>query len=181
MQLSVKNYKISLKIPDRDLCWLDARLEKLKLPAKKYPNFSVLFLRDRLRISVFKRGTGRKQHCNLTGLKSQEDIQSALQLLSEILECDNDFDYHIDNITAIAKFSTKDPIILEQLMVKLQDQGLDYRLNREIFSGLTVRAYNCTGILYPSGSFVIVGGKSVQQCQSITNLMDQMVASMQTF
>ena len=176
MQTSVKNYKISLKIPERELTWLETRLQELEIEYKKFQNFTFLYLPNKLRISVFKRSLkGAPQHVNITGIKSREGITSSLERLAQILVCENNFDYTIDNITAVCQVASGPPLVLEDLSTVLNEQNIRWRLNREIFSGLSIRAHSCTGILYPSGRLVIVGARSVESCEELAAVVKSCV------
>ncbi len=171
MNISIKNIKVSCKIPDRPLSWIKQRACDFDLDFKVHQNFVVVSFSSTLKATFFKRGAIRPQHSNVTGIPNEDLIEHQLSIVELFLDHFDPLQFRIDNITAVCHFPVLRSIILEEFAETLR--GEDWRLNREIFCGLTIRKFSCTGILYSSGSLVIVGAKTRESCEDLSNFVLQ--------
>jgi TATA-box binding protein (TBP) (component of TFIID and TFIIIB) len=100
---------------------------------------------------------------NITGLKSENDIISAIKKLYELANQKiKRFRYNIDNITASGKFGCHIP--LHTLRTYLNNHNINfpaqYTYNANFFCGGNLRYKNGgTIILFTTGSYTIVGVK----------------------
>ena len=174
--MKVKNYKISCKCPPKSLDWIRHRCTDLDSSYKVFSNFIVVYLPEKVVFSFFKnRSTTKRLHANVTGLKTEEAIERALDLLATFLKCcSTEITHNVDNITAVGKVDCGHPIVLDLLLPELDRLNIKTRLSRQVFAGLLVYNFNCTLILYPNGSIVVVGAKCIADIEKSSNFIKQL-------
>ena len=136
------------------------------------------------RIIVFPKKRGRLQHINFTGINQFEEIQKILELATSYLNCEiTDFiNLTIDNIWAktdgLMKNMMEDNIKSLNLksfltVLKRALDGADVRITfrPESFSAIVLRGFNCTTLIYSTGSVIIVGARDYSCILKITELL----------
>ena len=178
-KFQVTNIKISVKLPKSvDLDFVDARCKELSknttiycsrkrvnIMTIRYNNYTyVLFKRSS---KVACDGEMIKQHCNITKLKTHEDILKAIQDLFFLINqpCTL-LEYTIDNYSCCADIFNF--IDIERFFMLEQDVNCTY--NEENFPALYVRcpreitsAPNQCCHIYRSGRIIFVGGKKLTE------------------
>ena len=181
MRLMVNNIKISCKVPPRPLTWIEKRCERRKIYFRKFANFTQLyFTESKLRVSFFTKSLHRKQHCNATGIRSFEKIQSVIEIISELLSCSSqDIVHTVDNITANGSLG-QSLSLLNDALPYLTAKKYSWRYDPQLFSGVIISFPWGTGILYSSGKFVVVGGRTLAGCQLLEDVVQDLHASIET-
>lgn len=179
-ELMVTNIKISVKLPIQ-VCleFVEERCQQLSKSriifcSRKKKN--ILTIRyNNFTYILFKRSSKNPtvpQHCNITKLKTEEDILQAIELLFFIVDKSPTLlDYTIDNYSCCGNiFGAVD---IEKFYV--QEQNIACSYNEENFPAITVycpqdlissQSLNQCSHIYRSGRLVIVGGKSLNDVKS---------------
>ena len=166
LDLKIVNIKLSLKIVGTSYQHVIERT--IHLQQKKRLNFIVIF--NTFTYSIFKPtvSTGHL-HCNITKIRSFEDISKAIEILTAIFPSAELKPYNVDNLTATTACDTKQN--LEQMFTKLNFKyGIKYNLQK--FPALFIKypAVNsyATVFIFSSGKVVCVGAKSQNQLKLIS-------------
>ena len=174
-ELVVTNIKISVKLPNT-VCLesVEERCKQLStstiiycsrkkknILTIRYNNFTYILFKRSSKIS------SNLQHCNITKLKTEEDILKAIDLLFFIINQPQTFlDYTIDNFSCCGNIFR--PIDIERFYTQEHDIPCSY--NEENFPAVTVycpsyltlsSSFNQCSHIYRSGRLVLVGGKSL--------------------
>ena len=180
-ELLVTNIKISVKLPTSiSLDSLEERCQKIARSAiifcnrkKKniltirYNNFTFIFFKRSSKIS------SPPQHCNITKLKSEEDILKAIETLFFIVDISPILlDYTIDNYSCCGNiFKSVD---IEKFY--LQEQNISCSYNEDNFPVVTVycpqdltssSSPNQCSHIFRSGKLVMVGGRSLTDVREL--------------
>jgi len=151
----VNNIKVSYK--------LNASFLKLKLIAlskeievsKKSNNFFVL-RKNGFVFIIFYTG-----HVNCTKLLTSNEIESSKSvLIQSVKEC-SVTETKIDNITASGS------------IFDLKVNSVKHRYNPHRFPGLNFKLYGVTFLVFNSGKFILIGGKSLVDLNSTINEFSQ--------
>ena len=176
----ISNVKISVKIRPVSLEKIEILCSESNFVYKKKQNFicfKVLDEESDFVYTIFKKSNCLKkresvdssedsnlQHCNVTKIKQQKEIELSLSRLLKFLEYPHEkLSYTIDNITAHGKLKYK--INLRKLMLENSDTNI-ISYNPEKFPGLRLKRSKLTYMIFTSGSYTILGGKSEDQIKS---------------
>ena len=166
-QAVIKNVKGSFRV-----CCISNILIQLadqqNIEYVRHHNFVVI--RDRFVYIAFPK-TG---FINVTGVKNCESFQSAVEHFCQMFLVDQDSasESKIDNITATGKAS-EDGLNLQALYTKIREMSrsssLTVRFNPHRFPAIYVKSTNLSGtfILFASGSYNILGVKTIQDLELI--------------
>lgn len=178
-KFQVTNIKVSVKLPQSvSLDFVEVRCRELSKNSTIYcsrKRANILTIRYNNHTYVlFKRssktspeGYASKQHCNITKLKTREDILQAIHDLFFLIDQPHTFlDYSIDNYSCCADiFNSVD---IQRFFIC--EQGVNCSFNEENFPALYVRcppeltsASNQCCHIYRSGRFIFVGGKELDE------------------
>ena len=171
---TVTNIKISVKIPQLvELDFVEERCKKLSqdriifcsrkranILTVRYNNFTYILFKGSSK--PYPDGSIAPQHCNITKLKSQEDIVKAIPLLFFLVDQPPAFmNYTIDNYSCCADIF--DSVDIESFFIKENNISCNY--SEENFPALSIYSPlgkdNLCCYLYRSGKFVFVGGKNL--------------------
>ena len=172
-ELVVTNIKISVKLPvSVCLQFVQERCKELSetgiifcsrkkqnILTIRYNNFTYILFKRSSKISP------APQHCNITKLKTEEDILQAIELLFYLFDIPPTFlDYKIDNYSCCGNIFR--PVDIEKFY--LQEQNIACSYNEENFPAVTIycpqdltSSLNQCSHIYRSGRLVIVGGKNL--------------------
>ena len=171
--IEIKNIKGSVTVavlPEYSLDAVEHACTLKNLDCRRYDNFIVVFCPGKLRWSCFKRRyqqPAKTIHINVTGCRSIEAFERGVQEVFVFLEGLIEPQEHtvkIDNITAVSKLNQcfTPPLPLKSIKERLDaETHFQCRLNPEAFSALCVQTPDCTGLLYHSGTLVLMGTKSI--------------------
>ena len=180
--VKITNIKCSIKVQ------VEAGLDDIQALAKAIHNWScsrfstylVIKLPGSLRLIIFKpRESSSMFHVNVTGIKKFEDINSHLQVISNLFICPLDsLRFTVDNVTAksdavfdlVQHHTANKKISLNKLKTHLaQVHGERYqlRLHTDSCCGLVIKVDGCTILVYQSGKTVIIGSKDVDKIRQI--------------
>ena len=174
-ELVVTNIKISVKLP------IQVCLESVEERCKRLGESTIIYCSrkkeniltiryNNFTYVLFKRSSktpSAPQHCNITKLKTDEDILKAIELLFFIVDKPPAFlDYKIDNYSCCGNIFRA--VDIERFYI--QEQNIACSYNEENFPAVTVYcpqdltssgSLNQCSHIYRSGRLVIVGGKSL--------------------
>lgn len=169
----VNNIKVSYKL---NASFLKLRLLTLSSEvevSKKSNNFFVLRKNGFVYI-IFYNG-----HVNCTKLVTLDEIESSKSVLIQYLKECSVSETKIDNITASGSVfnsnntEKKRKLNLFKLCAYLKEKNVKHRYNPHRFPGLNFRLYNVTFLIFNSGKFIVIGGKSITGLHSTINDFSQ--------
>lgn len=166
---SVNNIKVSYKVVCPSLPELLSELSVEKDAKKTTNNFFVLRQLGFVYVIFY---TG---HVNCTKLKTLDDVEKSKQLFlrlsvkCEVTNC------RIDNITASGKVSPGSRLNLFSFCSFLKKEGIAHNFDPHKFPGLNFKLMSVTFILFNSGKFILVGGKSVTRLHLIINVFSKYI------
>lgn len=161
---SIRNIKVSAKVSNLCLNTVSLKLLNSKVAQKHFSNY--ITFQHTYTYIVFKNSKDLSNHVNITKLKCENDIESALQLLTNLLGC-HIITWKIDNIIATSFLQQK----LDLLQIINQKIFPRVKYNSEQFPGLFVK-FDCgTVILFHSGKIVIVGCKSESEIWTLSEIV----------
>ena len=165
----ISNVKLSAKIPEKSLDTIKIKCQENDIVFSVYNNF-IVFRLSSFTYIIFKKkllkncdkSTEVTQHVNIT-TKSLEKIPDAINNLKRILEYKTDvnIDFKIDNITATASLVKK--INFDTFLEKNRDITEKISFNPEKFPSVFISHKNRKILLFRSGTFNILGGKSLEE------------------
>ena len=188
--ISITNIKFSVKVKNK-MC-----LKKLHAHCTGLINSPCRLLGSKLviripnqskRIIVFPKKKGSiYQHINFTGINNFSEIDSVLSYATVYLDCAlNDFEnLTIDNIWA-KSFSLLENMRVEKvtslnlrsfqsvLKETLFGTDVQIRFRPESFSAIVFRGFNCTTLIYSTGSVIIVGARDYSCLVKVTELLSR--------
>ena len=152
MSIKLSNVKISCKIPEVSLDFVEERCKEKHWICKRYSNF--LVVRNQFTFVLFKKSdsfcrswNSNSQHCNITKIPSLAAIEDSLTALSELIYKRKRYikSVTIDNLTASGDLKRQ---------VNLRDFVLshpDWHYNSEQFPGSFHTKNKINIILFASG------------------------------
>ena len=173
------NFKISVKLlQSTSLKFVEDRCKLLQPIHKNITwrrcgnNFMTLRYK-KFTYTLFKKGVkkGRPQHCNITRIKSKEDIPDAIGHLFVIVNQPPVWlDYEIDNISCSAN-ANQEIDIAEIYMNELETACV---YNPLVFPALRIycpkrlieKSKKICSLVYRSGSIILVGGRCLQEIKN---------------
>ena len=173
-KLIVTNIKISVKLAiPVSLQSVEERCKQLSqsttIYCKRKKNNILTIRYSNFTYILFKRSSKTSsalQHCNITKLKTEDDILKAIEILFFIVDKPQTFvNYTIDNYSCCGNIFR--PVDIEKFYI--QEQNIACFYNQENFPALTIfcppdlplsTSLNQCSHVYRSGRLVIVGGKA---------------------
>jgi len=165
----IRNIKLSAKLDCvGSLNSVCEHLETENVLFTKYPSYITFY--KSFNFILFKKSKNNTNHVNITKLNSEDQIDTAINVLSNLLSC-TVLKCTIDNITATHDFK------------KEIDLGYLYknnifacvRYNAERFPGMFVKEENGSAIVFHSGKLVLLGCKTTSQiCLLIKSVTTKM-------
>ena len=165
----ISNVKLSAKIPEKSLDVIKIKCEENEIDFSVYKNFIVFRLLGFTYILFKKKSLKNceknnevKQHVNIT-TKSLEKIPDAIENLKRILDYKTDvnIEFQIDNLTATASLDKK--VNFDAFLENNKDITEKISFNPEKFPSIFISHQNRKILLFRSGVFNILGGKSLEE------------------
>ena len=167
MSVSISNVKLSLKIPNISLCYINDICKLRNIEYSQYNNFTVLrcnpYTYTIFKVSLLKKCEKNFSHVNIiTPLLDcvNDAIKKLLQLVNQE---DFNFMFKIDNLTCSGKHPKR--IDVSKFMTVNHDITHNISYNKEKFPAIFIVHKNRTILLFRSGSIIILASKSLEQAE----------------
>ena len=147
MSIRLSNVKVSCKIPEVSLDFVEERCKLKSLPCKRYSNFVVV--RNKFTFVLFKKSDSKpssRQHCNITKIASLADVEDSITALSDLIyKRKESISWCVDNLTASADL--KRHVNLSEFVLFRPN----WHYNSEQFPGAFLSKNDINIILFSSG------------------------------
>lgn len=163
MVYQITNIKVSLKINPLCLSSVQKELKSQNIPFSTYTNFIVV--RKIFTYIIFKTGTQKNNHVNITKINSESAIITAIEILQTLLTNVVIQKQTVDNITASTNLHK--PILLTHLPNIYRNIDCIISYNPEKFPGLFIKVKNGTIIIFHTGKCIIIGAKTLNDIECL--------------
>lgn len=159
--MQVRNIKISVKVELTPLDTVIKQLQLINLSYNTYPSY--ISFHDKYNYIFFQASKNQTNHVNITRLKSEDDISTAISKLEHIIG-KTVISHTIDNITAT--YSLNQSLTLEDIIHKFKN----VKYNAERFPGMFIKcSEGGSAIIFHSGKIVLLGCKTTKEIWNVIN------------
>lgn len=159
--MKIRNIKISAKVESIPLYTVIEQLQDINLSFKKYPSY--VSFQNTYNYIFFQPSKNNTNHVNITGIKREDDIESAINVLEHTIG-KSILSHVIDNITAT--YNVSHSLNLDEIIHKFKQ----VKYNAERFPGMFIKcSKGGNAIIFHSGKIVLLGCKTRNE---IWNVID---------